>query len=166
MWLALQIWPARKVANFGRKRPSSITLVRKVFMSDKPDSRLLRFQVIEVSSYVALALLCFALSWLICGTDSVERYSLVALLVCWVSSIGPVLWQIKVSTLATSDISILLTMGFRFSLLLGAVAISTATKWQHHNSFCNCLLGYYFPFLLLQSAFLIRQQSIPNPPQS
>ena len=135
-------------------------------MSDKQAFRPLRFQVIEVLSYVVLALLCWATTWLICGSDAFERYSLVALFVCLASSIGPVLWQIKDSALATSDISILLTIGFRFSLLLGAIAISTATKWQHHNSFCNCLLGYYFPFLLLQSAFLIRQQSIPNPPQT
>ena len=126
----------------------------------------LRSQITEILSYVALALICWGTTWQIRGNDAGELYSLVALGVCLAASLGPVCWRSRDSALATSDVSILLTIGFRFSLILGALAISTATKWQHHNSFCNSLMGYYFPFLLLQSAFLIRQQSIPNPPQS
>lgn len=137
-------------------------------MSDKQAFKqfMIRFQIIEILAYGALALLCWATTWIIIGNGAVESYSLLALSVCLVSSIGPVIWQFGGAAVAQSDLSILLTVGFRFSLLLGALAISTATKWQHHNSFGNGLLGYYFPFLLLQSAFLIHQQSLSNPPQS
>lgn len=137
-------------------------------MTDKQASKhfMMRFQIFEILSYVALALLCWMTTWIIIGNGADESYSLLALSVCLVSSIGPVLWQFGDASVTQSDLSILLTVGFRFSMLLGALVISTATKWQHHNSFCNGLLGYYFPFLLLQSALLIRNQSLPNPPQS
>ncbi len=137
-------------------------------MTDKQASKhfVIRFQIIEILSYLALALLCWMTTWIIIGNGADESYSLLALSVCLVSSIGPVVWQFGDASVAQSDLSILVSIGFRFSLLLGALVISTATKWQHHNSFCNGLLGYYFPFLLLQSALLIRNQSLPNPPQS
>ncbi len=137
-------------------------------MSDKHESKrfMSRFQIVEIFSYVGLALLCWAITWVIIGNRAVENFSLLALSVCLVSSVGPVVWHFGDMNAAQSDLSILFSVGFRFSLLLGALAISTATKWPHHNSFCNCLLGYYFPFLLLQSASLVRQQSFPNPPQS
>ena len=137
-------------------------------MTDKQASKhfMIRFQIFEILSYLALALLCWMTTWVIFGNRAAESYSLLALSVCLVSSIGPVVWQFGRLSAAQSDLSILLTVGFRFSMLLGALAISTATKWQHHNSFGNGLLGYYFPVLILQSAFLIRQQSLSNPPQS
>jgi len=127
---------------------------------------MIRFQIVEILAYVALALLCWMTTWIIIGDRADANYSLLALTVCLVSSIGPVVWQFGDAASAQSDLSILIAVGFRFSLLLAALAISTATKWQHHNSFCNGLLGYYFPFLLLQSALLIRNQSFSNPPQS
>ena len=141
---------------------------RRAVMSDKRTSNqfTIRSQIFEILAYVAHALLCWITTWVIIGNRADESYSLIALSVCLVSSVGPVVWQFGVSNAAPSDLSILLIVGFRFSLLLGALAISTATKWQHHNSFCNGLLGYYFPFLILQSAFLIRQQSNSIPPQS
>lgn len=137
-------------------------------MTDKEASKhfMMRFQIFEILSYLSLALLCWMTTWIIIENGANERYSLLALSVCLVSSIGPVLWQFGDALVAQTDLSILLTVGFRFSMLLCALAISTATKWQHHNSFGNGLLGYYFPFLILQSAFLIRQQSLSNPPQS
>ncbi len=137
-------------------------------MSDRPPSKqfLIRSRIFEILAYLALALLCWMTTWIIFGKGADESYILIAISVCLVSGIGPVVWQFGDAAVAQSDLSILLTVGFRFSMLLGALAISTATKWQHHNSFCNCLLGYYFPFLILQSALLIRNQSLPNPPQS
>ncbi len=120
----------------------------------------------EFVAYFALAVACWGATWILIGNGAFEDYSILALSVCLSSCVVPVVWQFGSKNIAQSDLSILLTMGVRFSVLLGALAISTATKWQHHNSFCNCLLGYYFPFLLLQSALLIRNQSFSNPPQS
>ncbi len=137
-------------------------------MTDCPVSRRsrLRNQIFEIAAYSALAMICAVASWPFLGSDAVQNYAWVALIVCFGSCIGPCIWQIGSQDVLQSDFSILVTMGLRFSILLGAVAVSTATKWQQHNSFCNCLLGYYFPFLLLQSALLIRNQSFSHPPQS
>ncbi len=141
---------------------------RAVDMSEKRGARefILRSGVDELAAYCALAAACWGATWFLIGGGAFEEYSILALAVCLSSCVGSVAWQFGTKNVAQTDLSILLTMGFRFSVLLGALAISTATKWQHHNSFCNCLLGYYFPFLLLQSALLIRNQSFSNPPQS
>jgi len=141
---------------------------RAVAMSEKRGSSefFLRSGGVELAAYCALAVACWGATWFLIGRGAFEEYSTLALAVCLSSCVGSVAWQFGNNNIAQSDLSILLTMGFRFSVLLGALAISTATKWQHHNSFCNCLLGYYFPFLLLQSALLIRNQSFQHPPQS
>ncbi len=137
-------------------------------MSEKRDSRefFLRSGVVDLVAYLALAIACWGTTWIFMGGGAFEEYSILALAVCLSSCVGSVAWQFGKKNIAQSDLSILLSMGFRFSVLLGALAVSTATKWQHHNSFCNCLLGYYFPFLLLQSALLIRNESFSNPPES
>jgi hypothetical protein len=125
----------------------------------------LQGRLLEILAYGALALVCFGVTRFVFGSMATEGYALLALFVCFVSSATPSLRQLGCRQTESSDLSILFTMGFRFSVLLGAAAISTATKWQHHNSFCNCLLGYYFPFLLLQSALLIRNQTFSHPPR-
>jgi hypothetical protein len=141
---------------------------RAMDMSDKRAARefISRSGVEELAAYCALGVACWVGTWIFIGGGAFEEYAILALAVCLASCVGSLVWQFGHKNIAQSDLSILLTMGFRFSVLLGALAISTATKWQHHNSFCNCLLGYYFPFLLLQSALLIRNQSFSNPPQS
>ena len=122
--------------------------------------------LVEAALYTALAVACWMTTWFFIGSGAIEDYALIALSVSLASCVGPLLWSAVSKPVAHDSLSIMVTMGFRFSLMLGALAISAATKWQHHNSFCNCLLGYYFPFLILQSALLIRNQSLPNPPQS
>ena len=122
--------------------------------------------LVEVAWYIEVGVTCWLITWMFIGKGAFEDYALIALFVSLVSCIGPLLWSAVSKPVAHDSLSIMVTMGFRFSMMLGALAISAATKWQHHNSFCNCLLGYYFPFLLLQSALLIRNQSFQHPPQS
>jgi len=137
-------------------------------MTEQPVSRrsTLRSHFFEIAAYSALAIGCFVAAWSLFGSVATDGFALAALLVCFIACVAPAMWQVGKRDAAQSDLSILFVMGFRFSILLMSVAFSTATKWQHNNSFCNCLLGYYFPFLLLQSALLIRNQSFSHPPQS
>jgi hypothetical protein len=123
-------------------------------------------RVFEIALYVILGAVCWILSWLIFPDAAFEEYALIAFCVSLASCLAPLLWPYGFEAAEQDSLSIFVLMGFRFSVMLGALAISTATKWQHHNSFCNCLLGYYFPFLILQSALLIRNQSFQHPPQS
>jgi len=122
--------------------------------------------LVEAAIYIAVAAACWMTTWFFIGNGAFEEYALIALFVSLASCVGPLLWSALSKPVAHDSLSIMVTMGFRFSLMLGALAISAATRWQHHNSFCNCLLGYYFPFLLLQSALLSRNQSFQHPPQS
>ena len=126
----------------------------------------LRHRVIEIALYVSLGGICWLLTWLIIRGQAFADYSIIALCISLASCVGPLLWPFGNKATVQDNLSIMVSMGFRFSVMMGALVISTATKWQHHNSFSICLLGYYFPFLLLQSALLIRNQSIQHPPQS
>jgi len=120
----------------------------------------------EATAYFALGCLCLCVSWFFTSDGVVPDYAILALSACLATGFGPLAWRFVGNAKVQDELSILLTVGFRFSVLLGALAISAATKWQHNNSFGSCLMGYYFPFLLLQSALLIRNQSIQHPPQS
>ena len=120
----------------------------------------------EAVAYGSLGCVCLLVTWVLTSDGVIPGYAYLALSACLATGIGPLAWQLTGKTQDRDELSILLTMGFRFSVLLGALAISAATKWQHNNSFGSCLMGYYFPFLLLQSALLIRNQSIQHPPQS
>ena len=123
-------------------------------------------RVFEIAIYIVLGAACWSVSWLFFPDAAFEGYALTAFGISLASCIGPLLWPFGLKDAKQDSLSVFVIMGFRFSVLLAALAISTATKWQHHNSFCNCLLGYYFPFLILQSAFLVRNQSLQHPPQS
>ncbi len=120
----------------------------------------------EAMAYFALGFVCLVVTWMLTSDGVIPGYAYLALSACLATGFGPLVWQLTGKAQARDELSILLTMGFRFSVLLGALAISAATKWQHNNSFGSCLMGYYFPFLLLQSALLIRNQTIQHPPQS
>jgi len=159
----------RKVENFEKTR----NLIRrpkvpKARMTVNVTRRhsMLRARIVEIAIYVLLGLTCWLTSWFLIRDGAFEQYSLTALFVYLASCIAPLLWPSGGRGASQDSLSIMILMGFRFSILLGALSISAATRWQHHNSFCNCLLGYYFPFLILQSALLIRNQSIQHPPQS
>jgi hypothetical protein len=120
----------------------------------------------EAMAYLTLGTVCLLVTWMLTSDAVIPDYAYLALSVCIATGFGPMAWQFIGKGQNGDELSILLTMGFRFSVLLSALAISAATKWQHNNSFGSCLMGYYFPFLLLQSALLIRNQSIQHPPQS
>ena len=139
---------------------------RKTGCTVKKEMSPLADRIFEIALYVILGAACWSLSWFFFPKAAFEGYSLTAFGVSLASCLGPLLWPFGLKDSEQDSLSIFVIMGFRFSVLLAALAISTATKWQHHNSFCNCLLGYYFPFLLLQSALLIRNQSLQHPPQS
>ena len=122
--------------------------------------------LVEAMAYFTLGSICLLVTRLLTSDGVIPDYAYLALTACLATGFGPLAWQLIGKAQDSDELSILLTMGFRFSVLLGALAISAATKWQHNNSFSSCLMGYYFPFLLLQSALLIRNQPIQHPPQS
>lgn len=50
---------------------------------------------------------------------------------------------------------------WRVLVIVAAVVIVRATKWPNYNFFVACLMGCYFPFLVLESSLSIRQAKEP-----
>lgn len=48
---------------------------------------------------------------------------------------------------------------WRVLVVVAAVVIARATKWPNYYFFVECLLGCYFPFLVLESSLSIRRAS-------
>jgi hypothetical protein len=55
----------------------------------------------------------------------------------------------------------LLIVAWRLGSYLAVLLLSGATKWPGDNFFAQCLLGCYFPFLVLESGFSISKSSPP-----
>jgi len=53
----------------------------------------------------------------------------------------------------------ILTVLWRFSVVATALLASAATKWPLDKSFAACLLGCYFPFIILESVLSVRHVS-------
>jgi hypothetical protein len=56
--------------------------------------------------------------------------------------------------------STLLGTTWRISAIGGLAAIAAATKWPNTNLFCLCLVGYYFPFVTLESWLAIQNLTL------
>ena len=95
----------------------------------------IRLLLLEATAYLALGCLCLFVTWFLTPDGVVKGYAILAVSACLASGFGPLAWQLLGKAKVQDEFSILLTMGFRFSVLLGALAISAATKWQHNNSF-------------------------------
>jgi hypothetical protein len=55
----------------------------------------------------------------------------------------------------------LLIVAWRLGSYLAVLMLVGATKWPGDNFFAQCLLGCYFPFLVLESGFSILRSSPP-----
>ncbi|MFN7363189.1 MAG: hypothetical protein ACK5S3_11960 [Pirellulaceae bacterium] len=55
----------------------------------------------------------------------------------------------------------LLIVAWRLGSYLAVLLLAGATKWPGDNFFAQCLLGCYFPFLLLESGLSIWKSSPP-----
>lgn len=55
----------------------------------------------------------------------------------------------------------LLIVAWRLGSYLAVLLMTGATKWPGDNFFAHCLLGCYFPFLVLESGFSIWNSSPP-----
>lgn len=74
---------------------------------------------------------------------------------CLASSLPPYLLRFTRFAKQNSSAIPLISVGWRTGVLVCAILLSAATKWPLHFFYCFCLLGCYFPFLLLESALAI-----------
>ncbi len=114
----------------------------------------------EIGYILALALACLVVAGLIFGIVQPSASLLPIVLavgVCLAASIVPVFVQHSEFARENPVATTFMTVGWRMGLLLVAILLSAATKWQHNISFGLSLLGCYFPFLALESCLAIRR---------
>lgn len=82
-----------------------------------------------------------------------------AISVCFVASVGPIVFNHTDWAIRNPGVGPLLTIFWRMSWILIAVVVSAATKWHDNKTFLLSMVGCYFPFLLLESTLSIRRTS-------
>lgn len=87
---------------------------------------------------------------------------LLAVVICWLTDIAIVLFQTDSFNRKNPVASVLVATLLRTMVILGALGMSSATKWPAHNLFGNYLVGCYFSFLALESWLAIRRSATRN----
>lgn len=87
---------------------------------------------------------------------------LMAVAICWFSDL--MIWILQTETFDRKNpvASVLAGTLVRTMVILGALGLSSATKWPAHNLFGNYLVGCYFSFLALESWLAIRRSATRN----
>jgi hypothetical protein len=117
---------------------------------------------VDVALYVLLGVLCVLIGSNVYRmpdyAKGVEIWSMAAVLSV---GCGVVVSFMTISpAYRTLPIAIpMIAMFFRTGIYMGAVLYAGATKWSHQNYYTNCLLGCFFPFLVLESVLSIRRSS-------
>ena len=123
----------------------------------------------EIFATLAVAALCLAVGTGLSLHDKQAgwwRWTCLSVIICLVASLPPIFlrrWRLAGPSAALFP---LLTVGWRSLVVLFPLVASAATKWPEHNSFSLCLLGCYFPFLLLESGLSIVYARLPSGPQA
>ena len=86
-----------------------------------------------------------------------ERVVLLVLLVCNLATIPPALLTRGDGRAGSGVSTALLATVWRLLTFTAALTLWTATKWPPGEFAAKCLVGCYFPFLVLESGLSIRK---------
>lgn len=116
----------------------------------------------DVAAVVAVGLFCVAVGgslkpWLSTTTFAIS-WSQLLQSVFWMGlgTIVPLLIRHTDFAKKNEAAMPILTVLWRFSVVATALLASAATKWPLDKSFAACLLGCYFPFIILESALSVK----------
>lgn len=82
-------------------------------------------------------------------------YQQIAIWYCAVVTITTLLWTTGAVAHRFPVFGALMNVNWRIGTIAGLALVVSATKWPQGNSMCLYLVGYYFPFLVLESALSI-----------
>jgi hypothetical protein len=85
-----------------------------------------------------------------------ERVVFMAIAVCNLATIPPVVMSSSLNAPQFAATKPLLATAWRMLTLIGVIMVWYATKWLPSEFNAKCLLGCYFPFLLLESVLSIK----------
>jgi hypothetical protein len=139
------------------ERQETITKQR----GSKPYSFVKEILVVGLFAFGLTVVAWFLPYWL--GFDDSRRYGLLAVWYCAAVTMGCLPWKHPLLSARLPLISVVIPMTWRITALAGIVLWASATKWPNLNLFSIQLVGYYFPFLALES-WLAIQKLLPSRP--
>jgi len=118
--------------------------------------------VTDIGAVASLGLVCLLVGtgikyWLSTSKFSIE-WSDLLLSIFWMTlaTLVPLVVRHTDFSIKYAAVMPILTVAWRFNLVAIALLISAATKWPLDKSFAGCLLGCYFPFIILESALSVK----------
>ena len=82
-------------------------------------------------------------------------YQQIAIWYCAGVTITTLLWTTGAMAHRYPVFGALMNVNWRIGTIAGLALVVSATKWPQGNSMCLYLVGYYFPFVVLESALSI-----------
>jgi hypothetical protein len=82
-------------------------------------------------------------------------YQQIAIWYCAGVNITTLLWTTGAMAHRYPVFGALMNVNWRIGTIAGLALVVSATKWPQGNSMCLYLVGYYFPFVVLESALSI-----------
>ena len=82
-------------------------------------------------------------------------YQQIAIWYCAGVTITTLLWTTGAMAHRYPVFGSLMNVNWRIGTIAGLALVVSATKWPQGNSMCLYLVGYYFPFVVLESALSI-----------
>jgi hypothetical protein len=114
----------------------------------------------EILWVAGLTILLTPVAWVLprwLGFDDQRGYGLLAVWYCAGVTLGCLPWKSRVLSRRLPIVSVLIPMTWRITALAGITLWASATKWPNLNLFSLQLVGYYFPYLALESWLAIRK---------
>jgi len=108
------------------------------------------------ASTLALAgLLSLVGYWYPLGESRLAMYQQIAIWYCAVVTLATLLWTTGRMAARFPVFATLMNVSWRIFTIAGFALVVSATKWPQGNSLCLYLVGYYFPFVVLESCLSI-----------
>ena len=105
-----------------------------------------------IASTLALAgFLSLVGYWYPLGESRLAMYQQIAIWYCAIVTLATLLWTTGGMAERFPVFATLMNVSWRIFTIAGFALVVSATKWPQGNSLCLYLVGYYFPFVVLES---------------
>ena len=89
------------------------------------------------------------------GESRLAIYQQIAIWYVAIVTLATLLWTTGTLAVRFPVFATLMNVTWRIFTIAGFALVVSATKWPQGNSLCLYLVGYYFPFLVLESCLSI-----------
>lgn len=89
------------------------------------------------------------------GESRLAMYQQIAIWYVAIVTLATLIWTTGTLAVRFPVFATLMNVTWRIFTIAGFALVVSATKWPQGNSLCLYLVGYYFPFLVLESCLSI-----------